>query len=172
MMRMGRRLRNEEGASLVEVVVALAVFLVLLVAVLQVLDSGTRAERGQQARHDSLLELRGAMGRISKDLRQATAISSSSTTGRIEMQTLIAGVAHQVVFDVVVGEVRRTIDGGSPVPMADGVTTPTPFCFDPPDCVATAPAAPTIVRVTMEAEPEVFSSGPITLATDVKLRNL
>lgn len=166
-----RRLRDEDGSSLIEVVAALAIFLVLLLAVLQVFDSATRAERTEQARHDALLEVRGAMGRITKDLRQATSISTSSTNDRIEMQTLIAGEPHQVVFDVVDGEVRRTIDDGGPVPMADGVVTDAPFCFDPPDCLTTAPVSPSIVRVTMEAEPEVFSRTPITLTTDVKLRN-
>lgn len=167
-----KRLRDETGTSLIEVVIALGIFLVLLFAVLLVLDSATRAERGGEARHVALLEVRSAMHRISKDLRQATSIAPSSTTDRIEIDTLIAGEPHGIVFEVAGGEIRRIIDGGNPVPLADDVTTATPFCFDPPDCVATSPGSPSMVRVTLDVEPEVFASGPLTLVTDIKLRNL
>lgn len=170
-MTLTRRLRGEDGSSLIELVAAFGIFLLLLLAVMQLFDAAARSERSGQARHESLLEVREAMTRISKDLRQATSISATSTNDRIEMETLIAGESHQVVFDVVDGEVRRTIDGGQPVPLVDGVSTAEPFCFDPPDCLATSPSAPTMVRVSIDAEPEVFSGGPITLSSDVKLRN-
>lgn len=162
---------DERGTSLVELMIAAAIFMVLLGAVLTMLDSGTRTERAQQARHDALLDLRTALLRIDKDLRQALSISSDSTRDRLVMHTLIAGEAHIVAYEVLAGELTRSIDGTGAGRLASRVTA-LPFCYDPPDCVASAPAGPRMVRVSLQVTPEVASSGPITLATDVHLRNL
>lgn len=170
-MRPALRRLDEEGWTLVELLIAMAFTSLLVVAGFQVFESGSRTERAQQARHDALLELRGALDRIAKDTRQATQVSTSSTRSRLEIATTISGVLHDVVYDVADGAVRRTIDGGTPVLLADHVTTATPFCYDPPTCVAPGPTAPTMIRVELGVEPEAFSRGPITLASDIQLRN-
>jgi hypothetical protein len=160
---------------MIELVVVTAISLVVLGAVLSMLDSGTKTERATEARHSALLALRAGLVHIDKDLRQAISIASTSTTSTLDMQTYVSGVQHHVVYDVSSGALRRTLDGGTPVTLVAHVTTATPFCYDPPGCVATAPlSAPsptTLIRVTVAATPEVFSGGPITIATDIQLRN-
>ena len=166
-----RRLRDDGGMSLIELMVASVLFMVLLGAALQMLDSGTRSERAQQSRHSALVELRGAVGRITKELRQATSVSPASTTTRLDMTTLISGQPHAVVYEVTGGAMYRSMDGGPATEIASNVTTAPSFCYDPPDCVAVGAAGPSMVRVTLALEPDVFSGGPITLATDIQLRN-
>lgn len=170
-MRDRIRFSDERGTTLIELVITAAIFIVLLGAALQMLDTGTRSERAQQSRHDALVELRTAVSRVTKDARQALEIAPASTRTRLEMITLVGGAQHQVTYELVGGEVRRSIDGGAPATIATNVTVAQPFCYDPPDCVAAAPAQPTMIRVTLALTPDVLSGGPITLATDIQLRN-
>jgi Tfp pilus assembly protein PilW len=175
-----RRLRNESGTSVIELVIVTAISIVILGAVLSMLDSGTKTERGTEARHSVLLALRGAVERVDKDLRQATLVASTSTTSCLDMQTYISGVTHRVVYQVIGGEFRRTLDGTvactgtqtSAATLVSHMSTTAVFCYDPPTCAATGPPSPiALVRVSLAATPEVFSGGPISLATDIRLRN-
>jgi Tfp pilus assembly protein PilW len=175
-----RRLRDERGTSLIELVIVSAVSLVILGAVLSMLESGTKTERGTEARHSALLALRGGLVRIDKDLRQATSVASTSTTSHLDICTYISGSPKHVVYDIASGTLTRKISStdcagavGTATPLVSHVTTTAAFCYDPPDCSPTAdPTAATKIRVTIAATPEVFSGGPITLATDIDLRNI
>lgn len=171
-MRRPPLIRGDDGTSLVELMIVVTVLLVIIGSALQIFDSGTRTERAQQARHDALLDVRQALDRIAKDTRQATLIDPASTRNRLAVETTIDGVAHDIVFELVAGEIRRIVDGGAPVPLADHVTSTDPFCYDPPEpCEAASPSDPTMISVKLAVEPEVFSGGPIELKTDIQLRN-
>jgi Tfp pilus assembly protein PilV len=168
-----RRLRREEGVSVIELMVASVIFIILLLPILSLLDSGTRTERASQVRHDALVDLRGAMTRVTKDVRQALSIAPSSSKTMLDMNTIVGGVDRRIVYQLSAGTLTRSVGGGTPAPLATKVTSAEIFCYDPPDCaLATVPDDPSAVRVTIALEPVVFSGGPITLATDVELRNL
>ncbi len=168
-----RRLRDDRGVGIIELVVASAIFIILLLPVLSLLDSGTKTERANQARHVALVDLRTAMTRITKDVRQALSLDPSSTRTKLDMETIVAGIEHRIVFELTAGTLTRALDGGAPAPLARKVSSTQIFCYDPPDCTLTAPPEdPSAVRVDIALEPEVFSGGPITLATDVDLRNI
>jgi type II secretory pathway component PulJ len=167
------RLREEDGVGMIELLVAAAIFIILLLPVLSLLDSGTKTERANQARHEALLDLRSVMTRITKDVRQALTIDPASDRTKLDMETIVLGVEHRVVYQLTGGTVTRAVDGGAATLLAEKVTSAQIFCYDPPDCVLTAPPEdPTSVRVDIALEPEVFSRGPINLATDVELRNI
>ncbi len=163
----------EAGFSLTELLVVIGLVLVVVVAALNVLDSGMRAERGQRARADTLEDTRTGMNRLTKELRQALSVSTTSTRSRIEMQTLVSGVEHTVVYDVADGKLRRALDGGTASPLVAGVVSTSIFCYDPPICAATGPdtAAPSLVRVSIVAQPPVSNARVIELSNDVNLRN-
>jgi hypothetical protein len=98
------------------------------------------------------------------------------------MQTLIDGGLVRIQYDVSGTDFRRSLCtntdlaaacGGQARILVSKFTTTPPFCFDPPDCTATAiSTTPRTMRVTLAAEPEVFSGGPITMETDIDLRNV
>ena len=158
---------------MIELLVATVIFIILLLPVLSLLDSGTKTERANQARHEALLDLRSVMTRITKDVRQALSIDPASARTMLDMETIVLGVEHRVVYQLTAGSVTRAVDGGSAILLAEKVTSAQIFCYDPPDCALTAPPEdPTAVRVDIALEPEVFSGGPINLATDVELRNI
>ena len=167
------RLQEDEGVGIIELMVASAIFIILLLPVMSLLDSGTKTERANQVRHEALLDLREAMTRITKDVRQALSIDPASDRTRLDMRTIVAGVERRVVYRLTGATVTRAVDGGGAALLAEKVTSTQIFCFDPPDCVLTAPPEdPSAVRVDIALEPEVFSRGPINLATDVELRNI
>ncbi len=174
------RLREERGVTLVEMVIATGLFMLLVGAVFAALDSGVKTERITQARQDALLDMRQAMTRMTKELRQAVSVDDQSTATKLDIQTLISGVQHHVVYDVVNASpnaiLRRTIDGGTPQTLATRVVAPQAFCyqFDDPTCLRVTPDPETLssIRISLSLDPVIFSSGSITLATDVELRNL
>jgi type II secretory pathway component PulJ len=175
--------RDERGISVVELAIASALSLVILLSLLMTLDTGTKTERGQQARNEAMLDLRQTMGRITKDTRQALSLSTASTRNKIDMVTFVSGARERVVFELAAGSItRKTCDASTitacTLPttgyrLATNVTGTNPFCYDPPICALSAPLAhPRSVRISIALEPAAFSGGPITLATDVKLRNI
>ena len=172
------RLREEHGLSLIEVVIASFLSLVILLAVLATLDSGTKSERISQARQDALVDLRSAMAQMTKEIRQADSVASTSNQSRLDIQTFVGGAVHRVVYDVVGTPpnalLRRSLDGGTPVVLTDRVIAPQPFCyeFDQPNCLSTTPTVNlSSVRISLELSPVAFGAGSVTLATDVQLRN-
>ena len=170
---------DERGLSLVEVVVASALSMIILFAVLSTLDSGTKSERITQARQEALLDLREAMARMTKEIRQATSVSSSSNATMLDIQTYVEGAPHRVVYQITGtppnARLLRSYDGGTPQVLSDRIVAPQAFCyeFDQPDCLSATPTVNlSAVRVSLEMSPIIFGSGTVTLATDVELRNI
>ena len=179
--RMRRRLADDGGISLVEMALASTLFLVIVTAVLASLDSGTRAERGARSRSDALVDVRAGVTRFTKDVRQATAISQTSSGSVIDMQTMVLGAPVRLVYDVTDGALRRTVCtnltlsascGGTASVLVERVTSAAPFCYNPPGCTPTPPASVSAVRIALAGMPDVQATRPVTLTTDIQLRNL
>jgi Tfp pilus assembly protein PilE len=193
-----RALRDDTGLTLIELMVAGLMFSILMLAALAALDTATKAERGQDARHQAMLEIRGAMDRFTKELRQATSIDPTSNHTMLKMKTLIAGVETQITYDLVDAgggtyDFRRAVGAGAAVTLVKNMVTGTtplgtpdpPFCYSyysagaPSQCIdatnaagGRVPDALTAIRVTLAKAPESNPSEPITLGTDVQLRNV
>jgi prepilin-type N-terminal cleavage/methylation domain-containing protein len=190
-----RGLRDDAGFTLIELMVSTLMFAILSGAAFTALDVGTKAERGQQARHDAMVEIRGAMDQFTKDLRQATYIDPTSTHTRITMKTLLSGVESDVTYELVESppgsgtfDLKRVLAGGAVQMIIRNMvvgTTPLgtpdpPICYSyysagaPSTCIDTGhpPDALTAIRLTFAKDPEFNPGEPITLATDVQLRNL
>lgn len=172
--------------------VASLLFLVMVMAALSLLDSGTKSERTSQARNDAQAMLRRAVAQMSKEIRQTTLVDSSSDQSDLYMKTLLQGVEYWVSYKVVGTPPNATLrraQCSSPansttisclasavsVQLADRVVAPQAFCyqFDDPDCLATVPTTTlSSVHVSLQVAPVAFASGSVTLATDVHLRNI
>jgi hypothetical protein len=141
------------------------------------LDSGTRAERTQHARHDALVELRDAMSHVSKEVRQAVTVTADSTPRKLTIETLRPGAEHWVVFELSGTELlERTCATlpctGTAGSLASNVTATAPFCYDPPSCLSTSPGdSVSSVRISLAVQPQI-SGRDLPLATDVELRNM
>lgn len=174
--------RDDSGLTLVELLIASALAAIIMVAALNMLDSGSRTERATEARHTVQLAMNDAMTRISKEIRQASALGLDSTPSLLDMQTLLDGNLIRVIYDVNGTNFRRTLCANTDLAATCGGTAQTlisrfsttvvPFCYDPDGCTATSiSTTPQKIRVTLTAEAAVFSGGPITQMTEVDLRN-
>jgi len=187
---------RDEGLALVELVIVSAFSLVLVFAVLSLLDSGTKAERGTEARHSAILKIREAVVRMDKDLRQATAVDPSSTATSLNMCTYVSGAPRRVQYTIAAGTLSRRLSasptatcslsdalGTTGTPLVTRVRVPSDpaanFCYNPGydpsatphwTCDTSVPANQ--VRITIVSTPEVLSGGPITAGTNVDLRNV
>jgi Tfp pilus assembly protein PilW len=199
--RISSQLRREDGFTLVEMMVASMMAMIIVFAALSALDNVTNNEKGQQVRHSAMLEIRQAMTQFTRDLRQATWVDPTSTHNAIRMKTLSDSAEIAVKYDLVnvsagLYELRRTLGtvatngtitwSGTTVPVVTNMVVDTtanpdpPFCYSyysagsPSECIDTGAPPPelTAIRITIAKDPEHNPSGPITLATDVKLRNL
>lgn len=176
-----KQLGSDAGMTLVEMVVAITLFMLILGAALSALDSGTNAERGQQARHDALLELRQAMTQLTKELRQATAIDPDSTNRLLEIDTLVSGVPTHVIYEQVGTDtlhLERRVGASAQTLVTNMVPTDPAFCYSYDSLTETCidagrpPPIATAIRITLAKDPEFNPGEPVTLATDVQLRNL
>ncbi len=185
---MKRCLREDDGFTLVELVIASALSLMIAFSALSMMDGITRSERGAQARYDATSSVREAMMRATKELRQATAVNPSSSQSTLDVQTLLAGTAKRLTFDVSGTDIRRTICanfafsapcGGSAAIVLSRVTNLAPFCYvhqipasgTPAPC-DTTPTSIKGIRIEFAATPDLKSTtAPVRLASDVQLRN-
>jgi type II secretory pathway component PulJ len=183
----GRRHRDvsdDSGLSVIELMIAMAISLVILGSLLTTLSSGTRAESATVAKGQALQELRDAIARTSTDIRQATNVNPTSTSSRLDIQTLAGGSSARMVFEISGSSFVRTVCpaanfafsnacGGTPARLVDNVRTIEAFCYDPPQCLAATPSeAMRLVRVTIDRSSTGASNDPLLLGADVQLRNL
>ncbi len=193
-MTLLRHLRDDRGVTMIEVMIVSTLFVLLLGAALSALESGTDNEKGQQARHEALIELRQAMTRLTRDLRQAASVDVDfSNHDQIRMTTFVSGTETTVTYalhpvDVSEGiyELRRT-EGTSPVEVlvthmvVNTTSNPDPpFCYsfdttvEPSVCIdgGDVPTPVKPIRITLAKDPEHNPGEPVTLATEVDVRNL
>jgi prepilin-type N-terminal cleavage/methylation domain-containing protein len=90
-----RRLRREDGVTLVEMLVAVAMSSVVFGAVLTTLDVFQRQSRTAQIRNETQSDARDALDRLARDLRNV-ASPSTTTPGALELAQ-----ENNVVFETV-----------------------------------------------------------------------
>jgi len=170
-------LRSERGTTVIELSLVAGLLVVILGGVLSVYESGMRVEKEAEVRGVALEDMRFAMARVTKDMRQAISISASSTTSRLEMQTLVNGANHRVVYELVGGELRRGAAAGTSAPstttaILKRVVNDKPFCYDPPDCTDLAPEPGLdMIRLQVHSKPASNTARKLEMATDISLRN-
>lgn len=150
-------------------------------ALYALLQTGVAQERGTQARAVALAETRDTINRMTKEVRQATALALSSNRSTLDMTSYIDGAQTRIVYYVSAGELRRAATqqlatdplSGPYAALVKGVVAPDIFCYDAPACLADNPqtALPALVRISIVVQPDQRNVAPLSLALDVHLRN-
>lgn len=99
-----RRLRQEDGFTLIEMIVGLAMMLVVLGATLTVLTTFQNDSKNDQKRNESQDTVRTAMDQISRDLRSAASLcgnTTGSTCTGASSGALQRATATDIVFQTV-----------------------------------------------------------------------
>ena len=174
---------EQEGHSLVEVLIAIAVMTLLMAATLSLLQSGLVAAGWGSGRVEAQQAVRTALERMARELREAGYDPASAgleavivaEPARVVFQRDLNGngvidpTHERVTYVLRAGEstLRRDAGGGAQ-PIAEGVRRFTLSYFDAHGLPASDPAHIASVRIELETgktRPEA------TMATQVMLRN-
>jgi Tfp pilus assembly protein PilV len=108
-----RREGNDQGTSLIEVTIAMALVVMVMGSILGVFDVFTRAERRQDESVQNRRDVRQAVAEVSRDVRAASSIVEPSSSVRaatdltITRTTGAVSEAVRFLWDSSTGELRR-----------------------------------------------------------------
>jgi len=78
--RSGRIFRRPRGLTLIELLIAVAISAIILIAVLQLFSEGQKQIFNQNSRADTIDEIRTDLARISRDIRDAANVANGPVT--------------------------------------------------------------------------------------------
>jgi Tfp pilus assembly protein PilW len=143
----------------------MALLLLVMASMMTVFTSIQRTTVKQEQRAHGRDDVRVALERITKDLRQASAINTGSGGALLDMQTYVNGTATRVVYTASGTNLTRTVGSTSRV-ILGRLSSTSLFTYAP-----AAPAA-TLVGVTLGIHPyPTDTSTVVSLSSDVRLRN-
>jgi type II secretory pathway pseudopilin PulG len=168
-VRRFRSLAREGGFSLVESIVAVSLVGAIVAVTGPLMTTSLRSANEVRDQSDSIDEARIAVGRIDKELRSACQVlqpAVAGTSSTLEFRTRnTAGTVDQIAYSVSGGRLYRTLNGGAPSEVSQGlVVTNQEFAH-------TLNNAGTLGRVAVTLEVS-YDGGPArTVATTIAGRN-
>lgn len=156
--------KPEDGFTVLELTATVAIFTIVLASLLGVFMSVQRSQAYVTDRSESMDALRLAMNRLSKEVRQATAVTTTTATS-FAMRTYIAGSPEDITWSVSGGTLTRSDAWGSSIPVLRNVTNADIFTYTP------ATGRPIIVKVRLEMRPDQSPDVLLELSSEIRLRN-
>lgn len=156
--------RPEDGYTIVELTVTIAIFAIVLASLVGVFISVQRSQAFVSDRTESLDSLRLAIDRLSKEVRQTTTVTAQSATS-LAITTFVAGSAEDITWAVVGGTLTRTDQWGASMTMLQNVTNSDVFTYTP------ATGRPVVVAVRLEMRPAQSPDTLLELTSEIRLRN-
>ena len=122
-LRRRRPARGEIGLTVLELVVAVSLLVVVVPVAGSVMTGGTNQATRVQAASETLDELRGQLYALQHELRSASCIdlpavvapASSASGTTLRFTTQYGGSPYEVTYDIVGGELRRTVGANTTV---------------------------------------------------------
>lgn len=109
--------RGDAGVTLIEVLVSLAIFAVIGLAGLAVLDTVARTGERTDGRLDRLSEIDRAFLIMRRDLAQATGVDTRLDSDALTFRRLHASGSLRVTYRIEDGTLRREVQTNSPQPV-------------------------------------------------------
>jgi type II secretory pathway pseudopilin PulG len=160
---------------MVEVLITMLIVGIVASSLMAVFISLQRSERFTQDRSEALDDMRVAMERMTKEIRQATSIDLTSGDSRIEMDAYVNGTSQHLIYEIV-GEqlVRRVGASGTAVVIASDLDVPYPagetfFAYTFPDSGTVADAV--VVSIRLRVHPPRRPDTTLELRSEVRVRN-
>lgn len=144
-----------------------SVLLVVLTSMATFFNVIQRTSMRQDKRNEVTDNMRLAMERITKEIRQATAIRDGSGGSLLDFDTYVDGTATHLTYTAAGTTLSRTVSGHAQT-LLTGLTTVTGvFTYSPGITNATD------VTIDLHARPTRFSTDPtaVELTSQVRLRN-
>ena len=158
--------RGQEGFTLVEVTVVMMLFVIVIGVIFAMLVNVQKAESFTQRRGDTLDQMRLAMDRMTKELRQATSVVGTPTPSHIEFMTYENGTLADVTYDATGTTLTRKVGSAAATNMQSGLTSTSIFTYVP------SPSTPQVVDIGLVVTPANLPATTVSLDGEIRLRNL
>jgi hypothetical protein len=149
-----------------EVVFSVSLLLVVLGSLLGLFQLVQRQTSFVKDRSEALDSMRNAVDRMTKEIRQARIVQTSSTTGRLEMTTFILGVEKDVVYEVDGENLTRSVAGSSPAVLQESLADGNVFVY-----TGDSGGVVQVVTVTLNVHPPRRPDTTLVLTSEVRIRN-
>jgi prepilin-type N-terminal cleavage/methylation domain-containing protein len=162
----GRAPRRESGFTLIELLMVIALLSIVIIVITDALVGVQKSESFSRGRSQALDDMRVAVNRMTKGLRQAYAVTPTPTASHIEFDTFRNGNPAHIIYDLTSGTLTQKIGSAPAATLIKGVTSTTLFTYSPTANV------PQVVSIAMAVAPPNLPSTTVELDADVRLRNL
>lgn len=141
--------------------------LVVVGSLLMIFESVQRTASFTQARVESTDEMRLAIERLTKELRQATSVTSTSSASTLDMQTYVNGVETHVIYAVSTdGKTLKRTVGTTTVEVLHELDSTAIFTYTP------SVTDLQVVTLSFAVRPKQRPDTVLRLTSEVRLRNV
>jgi prepilin-type N-terminal cleavage/methylation domain-containing protein len=158
--------RRESGFTLVELLIVMALLGIVSVVLFTQLTSVQKGEVFERGRAEALDEMRVAMDRMSREIRQAYSVTPTPSASTLAIDTYVQGSPVHIVYTV--SGTTLTRQAGSQVarPLQTGLANATVFEYEPSaDNVE-------VVQIALAVHPPNLPDTTVEMESEVRLRNL
>ncbi|HXJ67187.1 MAG TPA: hypothetical protein VNN79_25830 [Actinomycetota bacterium] len=149
---------------MVELLVTVAVMSLIVGAVMTVWSAAQKGEGTATSRTVDLNEMRNALQRMTKDIRQASSVHTQTATS-FDADTYIEGVKHRVAYTASGTTLTRKVDAGTAVTLLTDLANTNVFTYTTDGNL--------LLQVTVLLTIDQSSGeGTLNLQSDVQTRNL
>jgi len=139
---------------------------VVMGGLLTVFESVQRSATFVQERSETLDEMRVALDQMTKEIRQAELVKTTSTASRLEMTTYVLGVRKSIVYEVLGQTLKRTVDSAAAAPIQTHVASTNLFSY-----TTDASGVIQLVKLDLDVNPPRRPDTTVILTSEVRLRN-
>ena len=148
--------------------IACGLLLLVLGVILASLDDVVRAQSYTNDRTTSLDAMRLTLNRMTRELRQASAINeTTSSPSVVEFDTYGGGGTRHVVYNAAGTVLTRRVNSGNAISVLTGLASTSLFTY------VTAPPVPGAqwIRINLQVRPKLSPDTVVVLDSEVNLRN-
>jgi type II secretory pathway component PulJ len=157
---------REEGFTIIELMMVCVLLMIVMTSILTAFGVIQTASVRESARSEESDQVRIAMERLSKEVRQAIDVRVGSSESFLDVDTYVNAEETHISYTASGTTLTRTVDGETTT-MLERLSTTDVFAYDPDV------TDPSVVTITLAAKPEFYKTDAtvITLTSEIKLRN-
>ncbi len=157
---------GETGVTIVELLIASTIFMIVILAAFGALESVSKASAFQANRTQTLDDMRSTLNRMTRDLRQATAVDqAASTASTVTFSTYINGTVTPIVYTASGTTLTRKVGAAAPFIVLKQLTNTNVFNY------VSAGSGIQWVDMRLEVTPTGEPNTTLVLESEVNLRN-
>jgi prepilin-type N-terminal cleavage/methylation domain-containing protein len=162
------RCAGQSGVTLVELLIASAIFLIVVLLAFDALDTTSKAQSYQTSRTNTLDDMRGVLNRMTRELRQATSVDETvSSASSIKFSTYVNGVITDIAYTASGSDLIRQVGTASPYTALDHLSSTSVFGYTP----SLGQSGVQWVDISLHVSPKGVPNTTLVLESEVNLRN-